>query len=225
MTYNPDRSENIAAEWRLVNDERRDILAFFRSLTPVEWDTPSLCSGWRIKDVAAHLLIDEPVQAGAAQRVLPILVRCGFSIGCANTRWVEQNQLKTPENITQCFYEDNQKRIGILGHVLGPGVALRALVIHHQDMRRPLDRSRDIPTERLLATLNAVVTWKGSVSVGSRHRARGLRFRALDVEWSHGDGPDVYGPAEAIIMGLTGRRVALGDLRGDGAEIFQSRLS
>ncbi len=216
--------DNRASEWRLVDDERRDIVAFFRSLTPADWETLSLCSGWRIKDVAAHLLIDEPVQAGMLQRVLPMLVRGDFSVERANARWVEQNRQRTSESITKCFLEDNQKRVGILGHVLGPGVALRALVIHHQDMRRPLHRSRDIPPERLLATLNALITWKGSISVGSRDRARELRFRALDVEWSHGDGPDVCGPGEAIIMGLAGRPAALGDLRGAGKAILQSRL-
>lgn len=213
-----------AGQWRLVDDERQDILAFFRSLTPEEWETPSLCSGWRIRDVAAHLLIDEPVKTGAVQRILPMLVRSGFTVERANTWWVEQNRQRTSESITRCFLEDNQKRVGLLGHVLGPGVALRALVIHHQDMRRPLHRNRDIPPERLLATLNTLITRKGSVSVGSRHRGRGLRFRALDMEWSHGQGPDVCGPAEAIIMSLAGRSSALGDLRGAGTEILRSRL-
>ena len=218
-------SDHRTSKWRLVHGEREDMLTFFRSLTLEEWEEPSLCAGWRIRDVAAHLLIDEPVQARAVQRVLPMLVRGGFSVGRANAWWVEQNRQRTPESITDCFLADSEKRVGLLGHVLGPGVALRALVIHHQDMRRPLHRSRSIPPERLLATLDALMTWKGTISIGSRDRARGLRFRALDLEWSHGDGPEVRGSAEAIILGLAGRQAALVDLMGNGLEILRGRLA
>jgi uncharacterized protein (TIGR03083 family) len=213
-----------ADAWRLVRDEREDILAFFRSLTAEDWETPSLCPGWRIRDVAAHLLVDEPVQAGAFRRVLPMLIRGGFSVDGANAWWVEQNRNAAVESITARFFEDSQRRVGLLGHLLGPGVALRALVVHHQDMRRPLQRDRSIPDERLLATLHALLTWKGALSVGSRARARGLRLRAVDVGWSHGAGPEVRGPAEAIIVSLAGRQVALMDLEGDGKEILRRQL-
>jgi uncharacterized protein (TIGR03083 family) len=217
-------TDRTADGWRLVRDERHDLLAFFGSLTAEDWETPSLCSGWRVRDVAAHLLVDEPVQAGAVRRVLPLLLRGGFSVDGANAWWVEHNRHRAVESITRCFFEDSQRRVGFLGHALGPGVALRALVVHHQDMRRPLQRGRSIPPERLLATLHALTTRKGTLSVGSRKRARGLRFRAVDVDWSHGEGPDVCGPAEAIILSLAGRQAALMDLEGDGKEILRRRL-
>ena len=93
---------------------------FFRSLTPEEWETPSLCSGWRIRDVAVHLLIDEPVKAGVAQRLLPMPIRGCFSVERANTWWVEKNQRRTSESITKCFLEDSQKRVGGPGPGAGP---------------------------------------------------------------------------------------------------------
>lgn len=77
----------------------------------------------------------------------------------------------------------------MIGHLLGPGVALRALVIHHQDMRRPLHMNRVVPPDRLRAALDSLVSRKGSISVGSRPRTKGLYVRSVDLEWSHGDGP------------------------------------
>lgn len=210
--------------WRLVRDERRDLILFFRSLTPQQWEEASLCAGWRIKDVAAHLLIDEPVQAGAVRRVLPMVVREGFSVDRFNSSWVEQNRQRTPQSIVGSFLEDSNRGVGLLGHLLGPVVALRALVIHHQDMRRPLHLGRDIPRGRLLAVLDGVMTLRGTVSIGSRERAKGLRLRALDVDWSRGDGPEVRGPGEAIVMALAGREAALADLEGDGKELLGSRM-
>jgi uncharacterized protein (TIGR03083 family) len=208
----------------MVLDERHDLLRFFRSLTADQWETPSLCSGWRVRDVAAHLLVDEPTQAGMVERVLPIVVAQHFSIDRVNALWVTQNRTRTTDSIIGSFEEDTSSGVGLIGRLLGPAVALRALVIHHQDMRRPLHLARVIPPERLLAVLDAIVTRKGSISIGSRERAAGLNLRAIDVSWSHGSGPEVRGPAEAIIMALAGRGAALSDLDGQGTAILASRL-
>jgi hypothetical protein len=121
------------------------------------------------------------------------------------------------------FDQDGLRSVGAIGHLLGPGVALRALVVHHQDMRRPLHMDRVVPSDRLRAALDSLVSRKGSISVGSRPRTKGLSVRAVDVDWSHGDGPEVYGPGEAIVMALAGRGVALKDVEGDGKEILAER--
>jgi uncharacterized protein (TIGR03083 family) len=215
---------DVKPSWRLVFEERQDILAFLRSLTSDQWGMPSLCTGWRIKDVAAHLLVDEPVQAGMARRVLPLLARQRFSPDRVNSAWIARNHPRAPGSIIESFQQDSLRAVGVIGHLLGPAVALRALVIHHQDMRRPLRIERVVPSDRLVAALDALATWKGSVSVGSRSRAAGLHLRALDVGWSHGDGPAVFGPGEAIVMALAGRSVALEDLEGEGKAALAERM-
>jgi uncharacterized protein (TIGR03083 family) len=211
------------ATWRMVLEERDDMLAFFRDLTPEQWVMPSLCPGWRIKDVAAHLLIDEPVQRGMALRMLPFLAKGGFSVDQVNSRWVDANRDRSPASIVESFRQDTVRGVGLMGLLLGPAVALRALVIHHQDMRRPLRLIRTIPPVRLVAVLDALLTWRGDVSIGSRSRAKDLRFSALDVTWSYGDGPEVFGPGEAIVMALAGRRVALKELGGGGKAVLAQR--
>lgn len=210
--------------WRLVQDERHELLLFFQSLTADQWETPSLCPGWRMRDVAAHLLIDEPVQAGAAARILPTLVRHGFSVDRVNASWVERNRQRTTQSIVKSFEEETRKPIVLLGHLLGSGVALRALVIHHQDMRRPLHLQRAIAADRLAAALDGLLTLRGSVSIGSRQLAKGLRLQAVDLNWSHGEGPKLQGPGEALLMALAGRESALADLDGEGMEILRARM-
>lgn len=164
------------ARWRMVAAERQDIFTFLQGLTADQWETPSLCAGWRIKDVAVHLLVDEPVQSGMVRRVLPLLAKDRFSIDRINGDWIAQNRHRAPGSIIESLQADSFRGVGVIGHLLGPAVALRALVIHHQNMRRPLHIERVVPPDRLVATLDALVSRKGSVSIGSRPRAKGLRL-------------------------------------------------
>jgi uncharacterized protein (TIGR03083 family) len=151
-------------------------------------------------------------------------VKQRLSIDRVNAQWIGQNRPRTTASLVESFEEDTFRGVGLLGHLLGPAVALRALVIHHQDMRRPLQLARAIPPERLLAVLDAIVTRKGSISIGSRERAAGVHLHAVDQDWSHGTGPEVRGPAEAIIMALAGRGAALSELEGEGSAILAARM-
>jgi uncharacterized protein (TIGR03083 family) len=93
--------------------------------------------------------------------------------------------------------------------------------IHHQDIRRALDRPRTIPADRLSRILPLV---PGNPRLGAGRRINGLRLRATDVDWVHGDGPEVIGPGEALLMAMTGRAAALTDLSGPGEGVLAQRL-
>ena len=102
-----------------------------------------------------------------------------------------------------------------LAHDAGfDAVGIRAAVIHHQDMRRALGLPRVVPEKRVRAALDVVLTPRGSTNLGSCQRAAGLLLRADDIDWSWGSGPEVTGPAEAILMAVAGRPTALADLFG-----------
>lgn len=98
-------------------------------------------------------------------------------------------------------------------------------MIHDQDMRRALGLQRIVPGERVRAALDVVLTPKGSMNLGSYQRAEGLRLRADDIDWSWGSGPEVVGSAEAILMALAGRSVALVELSGEGLSTLSARVS
>jgi hypothetical protein len=96
-------------------------------------------------------------------------------------------------------------------------------LVHHQDIRRALDRPRVVPVERT-APLLPYLPKLGQV-FRSKQRMRGLRFEATDTEWSWGaDGaPLVRGPAEAMLMSTLGRGQALGDCDGSGVDALRAR--
>ena len=60
---------------------------------------------------------------------------------------------------------------------------------------------------------------------GVRGKSVALRLVATDLEWTHGKGPEVRGPGEALLMVMAGRADALGDLHGPGLTTLAARLN
>jgi len=94
---------------------------------------------------------------------------------------------------------------------------------HHQDIRRPLGLPRAMPEDRLLAALEAAPSIGGFLK--AKGRARGLRFIASDIDWSWGDGPEVKGNDEAILLALGGRPSVLNELGGEGLATLRERVA
>lgn len=209
--------------WRMVGEERTEILSFLCGLTPAQWDTPSLCEGWRVRDVAVHLLVDEPFRELGWPQALAKLAGMRFSVHRANAWVVQHNAARDTSEILATWRRSLPP--GPVARFLGAGTCLRAGIIHHQDMRRPLAMPRPIPAERLTGVLDTIITPKGNINLGSRDRAAGLRLRATDIDWISGDGPEVSGPAEALMMALAGRATALAELDGEGAQLLADRVT
>jgi uncharacterized protein (TIGR03083 family) len=100
-------------------------------------------------------------------------------------------------------------------------IALVDGTIHHQDIRRSLDRPRVVPPDRLERILFLVPS---NPRLGAGRRIRGLGLRATDIEWRHGAGPEVTGPGEALLLAMTGRPAALADLEGPGLATLAARV-
>jgi hypothetical protein len=64
---------------------------------------------------------------------------------------------------------------------------------------------------------------KTNLLIGSKRRVTGVRLRATDVSWNHGDGPTVEGPLQSLVLAMTGRKQSLPDLTGDGVGVLESR--
>jgi hypothetical protein len=80
---------------------------------------------------------------------------------------------------------------------------------------------RVIPPQRLVRVLNTAL--RSPATRGAR-RARGVRLIATDVDWAYGDGPEVSGPGEALMMAMAARPDALSQLAGRGKELLAQRI-
>ncbi|MCZ7535290.1 MAG: hypothetical protein M5T61_04660 [Acidimicrobiia bacterium] len=115
-------------------------------------------------------------------------------------------------------------RASVTARTLPPMIKAEGILadtlVHVQDIRRPLGLPREIPPERIRVALD---TEKGNAIMGVKRRVDGLRLVATDIDWTHGEGPEVGGTGEAILMAILGRRIAIDDLTGDGVATFASR--
>lgn len=198
----------------MTTAERTDLADFLATLTPQEWEAASLCEGWRVRDVVAHVTsFDVPLLA-IARRV----VRAHF---------VDINQVGVDDLAslsTEQLLNRLRDRLRPRGQatLLGGRLALLDVTIHHQDIRRPLGKPREIPADRLRVVLADAVR---SPELPAWHLSRGLRLAPIDLDWRHGSGPDLIGPAEAVLMAVTGRASALGELGGPGQPVLAGRLA
>ena len=200
----------------LAEEERADLLALLRELTRAQWDAPSLCSEWRVRDVATHIVsFDELSIPGTVATFL----RGGLRAGRVNEVALSRYRGLDSDGILDLVAR-NQRPSGLPSGFSG-GIALTDGTIHHQDIRRALGLPRTIPEHRLVPVLTFSL---GAPTLPSKHNVKGLRLVASDVEWTAGDGPEVSGPGEALLMAAAGRASALRDLSGDGLTTLQQRV-
>ena len=200
----------------LARAERADLAALLRDLTPEQWAAPSLCTEWPVRDVVAHVISYEELDA---RGLLRRYARGRFVPRRVNAVGVADYAGHRPEQL-----------IGVLEHHLRPRgltagfggrIALVDGVIHHQDIRRPLGLLRDVPLERLRPVLDFA---RVAPPIGAFGRIRGLRLVATDVDWAAGKGTEVSGPGEAMLMAMAGRGDALGELSGPGLPVLAGRV-
>lgn len=196
----------------LIAAERRDLVDFLRTLSDDDWETPSLCSGWRVRDVVAHLLYDATSPLTYANAIR----RARGSVDRINNLLVDDQRSTAPDRLVERL-ESSVGR-GPFAR-LAPSSALADVLVHHQDIRRPLGKPRQIPAERLRTVLN-----RPDPFAQPKQYTRGLRFVATDVDWATGDGPEIRGPGEALALAMVGRPVVLDELNGDGVEVLRTRM-
>ncbi|OJZ73739.1 DinB family protein [Mycobacterium paraffinicum] len=198
----------------MARDERADLAEFLATLTPQQWEAPSLCSRWTVKDVVAHTISYEELgPLGLARRFAK-----GWVVR-ANQVGVDEFADLSPEQLLDFLRAHLEPRGLTAG--FGGMIALLDGTIHHQDIRRALNRPRVVPADRLERVLELA---PGNPRLGAGRRIRGLRLRATDVDWEHGHGPEVTGPGEALLMAMSGRPAALADLDGPGLNALAARL-
>jgi uncharacterized protein (TIGR03083 family) len=202
----------------LIHGERQELLSLLDDLDTAEWDAPSLCQGWRVRDVVGHLDAELSL-SGFASAIGQL--RHGFRlnsfIATTGRRWGERD----PDDLVSILADS------ITSDRRPPSTALEGVLmdtlIHHQDIRRPLGLDRSIDEEPLRVALDHIVD-HGKPLPGKK-RVEGLRLVAVDIGWDHGDGPEVTGPGEALLLAIAGRGVALDELTGAGKETLAARTT
>jgi uncharacterized protein (TIGR03083 family) len=204
----------------MIADERRRVARFVEGLTPQQLAVPSLCDSWTVREVAAHLLM--PLVTPLPKFAL-VMALSGFRFDRANRRLTAAVAHLPVDEIVAGLRDraDHPFKPPGMTHA----APLTDLLVHQQDIRRPLGLAPELVPERLLIVLKyvAAAAVHGGMLV-PKGTVDGLRLEATDLDWARGEGHLVRGTGEALLLALSGRRAALPDLDGDGADLFRSRL-
>ena len=214
MGPHPIRTTDHDAVWAAIDHERLGLADLLDDLAPAEWDQPSLCAGWRVRDVEAHLAL---AQTAAGRAAVDLLRARGSLQRMIHDSAVRHAELPTERLIAQVRAMAGSRRTA-------PGVTplepLLDLLVHGQDIAVPLGRSRTMPVAAATTAATRVwdMPWPMSSTFSPRRRLAGLRLVATDTHWAVGDGDPVEGTIQALLMVLTGRTAAVrGQLSGPGA--------
>jgi uncharacterized protein (TIGR03083 family) len=198
----------------MATAERTELADLLATLRPEQWEAPSLCEGWRVRDVVAHVMSFDVSPLEIFRRALR-----GRILHVNQAGVDELAQLSTDDLLDKLRAHLRPQRLAAL---FGGRLALLDVTIHHQDIRRPLRLPREIPAERLRLVLDSSLR---SLELPTWRIARGVHLITSDLDWSHGSGPEVSGPAEAMLMAITGRQCAVGELTGPGQPVVAARLA
>lgn len=182
--------------------ERRELADLFDGLSADQWDTPSLCAGWRVREVVAHMSLGFRYSLPG---VLAELVKARGGLHRMTDRRARADAAAFTTAELAALLRDNAHHpwtppvggyVNALGHDVVHG--LDVTVALGLDRRVPLDRVRvllDHVTPKTLKFFGADVT--------------GVALHADDLDWSYGTGTPLHGSAQDLLLLTYGRKASL----------------
>ena len=195
---------------------RRSLMAVLERLRVNDWNQPTLCEGWRVREVVSHLAFAPDARFS---RVLHRMVSARGRVDVMLDRLAREGGRRSPDEILAHY------RRNIEARTLPPGVSptqfLTDVVIHSLDITKPNGWTLDLPVERMRIALSTLVTLGGPFQ--GRQRSEGLHCDTTDIDWRAGCGDHVRGPSQSMLLALAGRRPMCSELSGTGVDTLLAR--
>lgn len=214
MRLSPDERERV---FSAVAGERRAIADLIDGLTDAQLATPSLCAGWDVKTVAAHLVSDFAdgfwgfMASGVRNR--------GMDRGIAA---LARRRAQAPAaEIAATLRERADHRLS--PPMTGPLSGLTDVLVHGADIRIPLALPYE-PAPHDVACALDFLTSRTQFGFFPQRRLRGIALYDEDTGREWGDGEAVRGPGDALMLAVCGRTVGFERLMGPGVPVLRSRL-
>lgn len=204
--------------WRVIEEQRRSLADLLETLTEEEWERPSLCQGWRIRDVAAHVAL-APQPPGPLSMLMEGVRAFGRFHRLNHDVSVRHANRPGVDLVRELREHAASRRLPVVTSYRN---ILFDILVHGQDIAIPLGREREMPVEAAAA---ATRVWTMGWPFWAKRRLRGFRLTATDVDWTVGEGAEINGPIAALLLLLTGRPAALPRLTGEGVDAVRARLS
>lgn len=198
---------------------RIDFADMIEGLSDDQLRSPTLCSDWTPHHMAAHLVtfIDVPLP-----KFMLTMIKSRGNADAAFDTMAQELAERPIDDLVNSLRSNASKGAKMPG--FPPALTVTDTVVHMQDVRRALGIEGAVDPELLRNVLEFLTTSKKSkLMLEKKGLLDGLRLEATDLDWSHGEGALVSGPAESLIMAAM-RRPTLDELTGDGVETLRMRL-
>jgi len=199
--------------------ERRAVADLLDSLDEGQLATASLCAGWDVRTVGAHLAS----AVSPTRRLFVVAVlRSGGNLHRANDAVAKQVARWPVADIVATLRRHADSHFA--PPVVGARGPLTDVLVHAGDMRVPLGLPHDPDGGHVRLALE-FITQGRPVGFVPRGRLTGLRLAADDVSWSWGSGALLSGRGIDLLMATCGRSSMLTRLDGPGVEVLGRRLT
>jgi uncharacterized protein (TIGR03083 family) len=203
--------------WKLIHNERAAMADTLSELTPEQWAAPSLCGTWPVQVAAGHIVVGAEQSTG---NFMKGMVTSGFRFNAMVDRDAQRAGREAPAQIIERL----RARLTTTNRPpASVATMLGEVVIHGLDIRQPLGLPSKVDPDALVACLDLYKV--ANFPVGTKKRIAGVTLEPTDVDWTHGDGPLVTGPASSMLLAMTGRAAGLDGLSGEGLATLASRMS
>jgi uncharacterized protein (TIGR03083 family) len=198
----------------MIAAQRGELAAVLGELPAGRWDTATLCAGWRVREVVAHITM--PFRYSAPR----FMVELARSRGRFNQMADRVARRDAASLSTAELAEAVRSNTGHPWKPPGGGFegALAHDVIHGLDITVPLGLAFAVPEDRLRLVLPASLAERSVRYFGTE--LSGIELRATDLDWSLGSGAPLTGAAQDLLLALCGRKLPVGHLHGDPAARF-----
>jgi uncharacterized protein (TIGR03083 family) len=205
------------AVFAAVSHQRRQLANLIDDLDDAQLATTSLCAGWDVKTVAAHLV---SVFADSFWVFMRRAVRCRSMARAIDELARRRAELPAAEitgTLRRCA------DYPLSPPLFGPLDPLADILVHGGDIRIPLNLPfRPDPGLAALALDFLTGPWPfGFVPLG---RLWGISLHGNDIDRAWGRGAEIHGPVAALMMSVAGRTALLHMLDGPGLPLLCDRL-
>jgi uncharacterized protein (TIGR03083 family) len=207
----------MAVTWATVAAQRGGLAGELDRLGPDQWNQPSLCEGWQVRHVVAHMIGEATT---TRSRAVAGVVRHGFRLDAFIRADALRHGDQPPARLAAAYRSTINLRTGPPGNT--PANALVDVVCHTSDIFRPLGRNTPLDHQPLGLAARRLASV--GYPIGAKRRIRGLRLVATDIDFDLGAGLLVEGPIEALLLAMAGRPAALGELHGPGHSSLAARI-
>jgi len=206
--------------WQAIDTHRARLCDLLAELGDDEWRRPSLCAEWTVREVAAHLTLQQLGAGAALAQLLRWQGSMDRTIAYAARR--RAAALTTGQIIAaiRAGIGSRRRNFGVT-----PLETLCDILVHSQDIAVPLGRRLDLPPAPAAVAATRVLSMRWPPPLPSARKVAGFRLTATDTSWTFGQGPAVRGPMAPLLLVCCGRLAALSELTGDGAAELATRLS